>query len=251
LFLLLANAILLAQTGPVPLIYQPLLPTTVSPGHASFSLSVHGTGFRPGAVVKWNGKFLKTTVLSDHALKAVVPAAAVAKPGTASVTVTNPGAIASNVIYLPVRRPSSTLTVSSSPAAIESGEVVVGDFNDDSRPDLSVASVYPDSYVDTYTNLGKGNFVRNAGPAFWGAVLGAPFIASDFNNDGNLDAASCGSDGGSNGGCLIYFGDGKGGLTASTNFVGGRPHLSEVWLCMDRPALAQGLWFRGASYRDR
>jgi hypothetical protein len=220
LFLVLANAGVLAQTNPVPLIYQPMSQTSVSPGHAAFALRVHGTGFRSGAVVKWNGKSLNTTFLSDHALKAVVPSVAVAKPGTGSVTVANPGTIASNVIYLPVRGPSSTVTVATDPAVIESGEVVVGDFNNDSRPDLSVASVYPNSYVDIYTNQGKGNFTRIAGLAFWGAVLGTPFIAADFNNDGNLDSASCGSDGGSNGGCLIYFGDGKGGLTASTSFVG-------------------------------
>jgi uncharacterized protein (DUF2141 family) len=220
-FLVLVNAALLAQSNPIPLIYQPLSPASVSPGHAGFTLRVRGTGFRSGAVVKWDGQPLSTTFLSDRTLKADVPAADVAKPGTGAVAVANPGTIVSNVIYLPVRRSSSTVTVATDPAVIESGEVVVGDFNNDSRPDLSVASVYPNSYVDTYTNQGKGNFSRKAGPAFWGAVLGTPFIAADFNGDGNLDAASCGSDGGTNGGCTIYFGDGKGGLTASTDFVGG------------------------------
>src|SRR5205807_645646 len=113
------------------------------------------TGFRSGAVVKWNRKSLSTTFVSEHALRAVVPAAAVAKPGTGSVTVVNAGTIASNVIYLPVRGPSSTVTVATDPVAIESGEVVVADFNNDNRPDISVASVYPNSYVDTYTNLEK------------------------------------------------------------------------------------------------
>jgi len=54
---------LAAQTNPVPLTYQPLSPVSVSPGHPGFTLRVHGTGFRAGAVVKWNGQLLKTTAM--------------------------------------------------------------------------------------------------------------------------------------------------------------------------------------------
>lgn len=33
-----------AASNPVPLIYQPLIPTSVAPGHAAFTLTVHGIG---------------------------------------------------------------------------------------------------------------------------------------------------------------------------------------------------------------
>ena len=45
----------LATTGtanPVPLINQPLVPDAVKPGSAGFALTVNGTGFVSGAVVK-------------------------------------------------------------------------------------------------------------------------------------------------------------------------------------------------------
>jgi hypothetical protein len=44
----------LAETNPVPMIYQPLLPVTVKPGSSQFTLTVNGTGFAPGAIVTWN-----------------------------------------------------------------------------------------------------------------------------------------------------------------------------------------------------
>src|SRR5882762_9096482 len=91
LLLVFANVAVRAQGNPVPFIYQPLSPVSVNPGHAGFTLRVHGTGFRSGAVVRWNVQSLKTTFLSSSALRANVPATAVAKPGTASVTVVNPG----------------------------------------------------------------------------------------------------------------------------------------------------------------
>src|SRR5690348_16506259 len=114
--LLLLNTVMLGQTNPVPLIYAPLSPASVNPGHPGFTLQVHGTGFQSGAVVKWNGHSLNTTFVSHRNLKADVPAAAVAKTGTGSVTVANPGTIVSNVIYLPVRRSSSTVAVATDPA---------------------------------------------------------------------------------------------------------------------------------------
>jgi hypothetical protein len=42
--------------NPVPLINQPLVPDTKIPGAAAFTLTLNGTGFVSGALVKWNGK---------------------------------------------------------------------------------------------------------------------------------------------------------------------------------------------------
>jgi hypothetical protein len=216
LFLVLVNIALLAQTNPVPLTYQPLSPVSVNPGHPGFTLRVHGTGFRAGAVVKWNRQSLKTTFLSSSALRANVPATAVAKPGTASVTVVNPGTIASNVIYLPVRSPSSTVTVETDPAAIETGEAVVGDFNNDNKVDIAVAYLDPNDILspDLYLGGGNGKFTRVQGIASNAIMLTGGSIAADFNNDGKLDAAICTSTGSDDESCAIFLGDGKGGLAA-------------------------------------
>jgi hypothetical protein len=127
LFFFLASAAMMAQTNAVPLIYQPLFPASVAPGHGAFVLKVRGTGFQSSSVVNWNGKPLKSKLISATLLEADVPAAALAAPATGSVTVKNPGTIASNAIYLPVRTPSKTVAVATDSAVIEGGQITIGD----------------------------------------------------------------------------------------------------------------------------
>ena len=43
--LLFLTASVFAQTNPVPLINNPLVPASVAPGGPSFTLTVNGTGF--------------------------------------------------------------------------------------------------------------------------------------------------------------------------------------------------------------
>src|ERR1700722_13831685 len=120
IFLVVASASLLAQSNPVALIYQPLTPSVIEPGHAAFTLTVHGTSFVKDASVQWDGAPLKTHFVSAQILEAQVPAKLVAASSTASVTVKNPNVIASNVIYFSARMPSSTVTV-------ETNTKIVGD----------------------------------------------------------------------------------------------------------------------------
>jgi len=230
IILVFASLTLLAQSNPVPLIYQPLIPAHITPGHARFALTVHGTGFVPGVVVRWNGSSLKTKFRSSSLVTALVPSQAVAKASTGSVTVVNPGSIASNVLYLPVRRGASTVTVTTDPSVIEGGEVVVADFNNDHRPDIAVAwnNVSAIATVDVYLNAGGGGFTKVPGPQNFGAVLLDGNAVGDVNNDGNLDMTVCTSSGGPDQFCGIYLGDGHGGLT-STNFgVAGVGTLADV-----------------------
>ena len=77
-----------AQRNPVPFISQPLVPVTVQPGHAGFTLTVNGSEFASTAVVNWNGSPRTTQFFSSSQLKATIDTADVAHAGTASVTVT-------------------------------------------------------------------------------------------------------------------------------------------------------------------
>jgi hypothetical protein len=212
---ILVSAVLMAASNPVPLIYQPLIPTSVAPGHRAFTLTVRGTGFVSGAIIKADGVALKTTFVSSTRLKAKIPASAVARRGTATITVANPGSIDSNVIYFTVRNPSTAGTVKVDSAVIENGYQAVGDFNNDHKPDLAVSAFD----VDVYLNAGKGNFNKISGPEFDQFLHYAPVVVADFNNDGNLDVAPCGGDGSgySPSSCSILFGDGKGNLTYAPN----------------------------------
>lgn len=60
-------------------------------GGPAFVLTVHGTGFTPFSVVRWNGSDRPTTYLSGQRLSANIPASDIAAAGTASITVFSPG----------------------------------------------------------------------------------------------------------------------------------------------------------------
>jgi outer membrane protein assembly factor BamB len=72
-----------------------LSPTGTYAGHAAFTLTVNGVGFKSGSLVEWNGSALATTYVSSTQLKATVPASLVTSTGTASITVVSSSAISS------------------------------------------------------------------------------------------------------------------------------------------------------------
>jgi len=65
-------------------------PAAITVGAGAFNLTVAGTGFVPGAVVRWKGADRPTTFVSNTTLTAAIPAADVATIGTATVAVFNP-----------------------------------------------------------------------------------------------------------------------------------------------------------------
>jgi hypothetical protein len=75
--------------NPAPVITS-LAPATASAAGAAFTLTVDGTGFVDGAVVRWNGSDRTTTFVSATRLTAAVLASDVLTQGTATVTVFNP-----------------------------------------------------------------------------------------------------------------------------------------------------------------
>lgn len=75
--------------NPVPALTN-IAPTTLTAGSAAFTLTVNGSNFVNGALVKWNSTNLSTTYVSATQLSASVPASLVATAGTTSVTVFNP-----------------------------------------------------------------------------------------------------------------------------------------------------------------
>jgi WD40-like Beta Propeller Repeat len=78
-----------------------LSPSNVSAGSPDFTLTVNGSGFVTQTYIQWNGKKLTTTDTLDSGgnvinVMAVVPAALVAKAGTATVITQNPFSGAGN-----------------------------------------------------------------------------------------------------------------------------------------------------------
>ncbi len=88
--LLAAGIVNLASpANPAPVITG-LSPSSALPGGPGFILTVNGTNFVNGSVVRWNGSNRTTTYVNSTRLTASVTSGDIAATGTASVTVLNP-----------------------------------------------------------------------------------------------------------------------------------------------------------------
>ncbi|MCI0744222.1 MAG: hypothetical protein L0Y58_02350 [Verrucomicrobia subdivision 3 bacterium] len=107
-----AVALTIVQPNPAPTLTA-INPNSVLTGNPAFTLTVNGTGFINGAVVRWNGNPRPTTFVSATQLTAQIPAADLANAGTAQVTVFNPapGGGASNAVVLTVVQPNPLPTL--------------------------------------------------------------------------------------------------------------------------------------------
>ena len=107
-----------------------LNPNSVQAGGPSFTLTVNGTNFVSGSVVRWNGSDKMTTFVSATQLMAMITAADIAAPGgMASVTVFNPlpGGGLSNALPFTINPPTSTRMVQVMDASGNAGgQVMVG-----------------------------------------------------------------------------------------------------------------------------
>jgi FG-GAP-like repeat len=222
--LLLLNSFLLAQNDspshadPVPLIYQPLRPTSVKPGGQAFKLTVRGTGFTAHSVVNWNGSPLRTARLGSSELSAVVPASFVNMPGTASVKVsTSAGSgVTSNAQFFtisnPVVRPKfrnfELTTVFAGVYAL-----TTADLNGDGN--LDIAGVVPGDNM-VFVMLGNGDGTFQQAVSFPVGNEPITLVAADFNRDGILDLAT-GNE--LDGTLSVLLGNGDGTFQAQTVFA--------------------------------
>jgi hypothetical protein len=212
----------LAQ-NPVPLIDQPLVPDAAAPGGPQLMLTVNGTGFVSGSVVHWNGSPLATTFVSGSELKGSVPASDVLQPGTASVTVVNPGpgGGTSNVVYFAVGHPTSSVSLRTNSYTAGSGSLdslAIGDFNGDGKADLAMTDANGQN-VSVLLSNGDGTFRP---PVTYATGIAEAVVTGDFNGDGKLDLAVAYSNGANvSGGVAILLGNGDGTFRAAVNYGAG------------------------------
>jgi len=76
-------------SNPIPSIAS-ISPTDAAVGSPGFTLTVNGTNFISGSVVRWNGQNRPTTVLNGTTVTASIPAGDVSAIGTPTITVFNP-----------------------------------------------------------------------------------------------------------------------------------------------------------------
>lgn len=83
-----------------PLGISGLSPDSAAAGGPQFVLTVDGSGFAAGSVVRWNFTPLATNLVSPARLTATVPANLIAQPGPATITVANPdGAVSAGAVF--------------------------------------------------------------------------------------------------------------------------------------------------------
>jgi hypothetical protein len=90
-----------------------LSPPSVYRGNPDLDLTVAGTYFFDGSIVKWNGEGLTTAYVSDKQLRATVPAVKLASPGIGKITVYNPvgeGGFTSTARNFEIQSPSPVLS---------------------------------------------------------------------------------------------------------------------------------------------
>ena len=90
-----------------------LSPNATIVGGAGFTLTIDGSNFDPAATVLWNATLLTVTSRTGSTeIQATVPAALIAGVNSVSVTVDNPGPVASTAATFTINPIASTTTVS-------------------------------------------------------------------------------------------------------------------------------------------
>ena len=178
------NSFAQSTTNPVPFINQPLLPAATAPGGTGFTLTINGTGFVPGAVANWNGGPRTTTFVNSSQVTVSIIASDIAKAGTATVTMANPGGIASLPALFDITSPVSAVGFALAPNNLGPCPNLVGDFNRDGKMDLVACN------GDLITVLlGNGDGTFNALPPISNPAKVSPIflVTGDVNNDGKTD----------------------------------------------------------------
>jgi subtilisin family serine protease len=113
----LATSPTITVLPPAPVVSS-ISPATMSAGAAAFTLTVYGSNFVAGSVIRWNGSDRLTTFVNGAQLRTTISSSDIANVGTAQVTVFNPapGGGASAPRPFSITQPP-TLAVSSTNAA--------------------------------------------------------------------------------------------------------------------------------------
>ncbi len=116
-----SNAATFSITNPAPVITS-LSPNQVLAAGPSFTLTVNGTGFVSGSVVRVNGQPRQTMFVNNTQLSGTVLASDIASGGTLNITVVNPapGGGTSNTVTLAVANPVPAIS-GLNPSAVAAG----------------------------------------------------------------------------------------------------------------------------------
>lgn len=148
--------------NPVPVI-SGLSPSSIAAGGAAFVLTVNGSNFVGGAVVRLNGNDRQTNFINASQLTAQIPATDLAAASSAQITVVNPapGGGASNVSVLTITPVVSGFTLSGRITYSDVGRPVPGAVVTSSAPGTTPVSSPPSGSNGFYSisGLAIGNYI--------------------------------------------------------------------------------------------
>jgi len=148
--------------NPVPVISS-LSPSSIAAGGAAFVLTVNGSNFVGGAVVRLNGNDRQTNFVNASQLTAQIPATDLAAASSAQITVVNPapGGGASNVSVLTITPVVSGFTLSGRITYSDVGRPVPGAVVTSSAPGTTPVSSPPSGSNGFYSisGLAVGNYI--------------------------------------------------------------------------------------------
>ncbi|HEX4945461.1 MAG TPA: FG-GAP-like repeat-containing protein, partial [Blastocatellia bacterium] len=122
-----SNSVVLTITAPNPVpAITTLNPASAIAGNAGFTLTINGSNFVSGSVVKFNGVDRPTTFVSNTQLTIAVTAADIASPGSATIAVFTPapGGGTSGTVNLPINNPAPG-AITLSPASVIAGSAAI------------------------------------------------------------------------------------------------------------------------------
>ncbi len=189
-----SNALTFSINNPVPNLAS-LSPNATIAGSPDFTLTVNGSNFGTFSGVFWNGTSRTTSFITENQLIANIPAADVATPGTAEITVVNssPGGGTSNPLTFTINRAATTTSLTSSPNPSTFGQGITltsstgslsvgtptgsvtfrnranvlgtGTLNGSGQADLTISNLTAGSYSFTAEYLGNINFAGSSSAA--------------------------------------------------------------------------------------
>ncbi len=108
------GSITIAGSNPLPTL-SGISPNSALTGAGAQTITLTGTGFVPGSIVRWNGADRTTTFVSGTSLTAQIPASDITSAGTAQVTVFNaaPGGGTSGSQSFTITAPNQVPTLTS------------------------------------------------------------------------------------------------------------------------------------------
>ena len=175
----------LAMAQSIATIEQPLVPTAVQPGGASFTLTINGAGFVPTPTgILFGNTQLPIASSSATQLTATVPMANIAAAGTVPVSVLSTNGFVSNVEFFQISAPTSVQLTP--PADYSVGPVLTVlavDLNGDGILDLAVGVSTPAAGPQVSVLLGNSDGTFKA-PTSYPVADASSIVPGLFNSDG-------------------------------------------------------------------